>query len=199
MIPFPIQIAPDEAMRELVELNQKVIRGLETLSHIREEDIPTGVSAKEVVFTEDKLTLYHYTPLVEKPFEVPVLISYALVNRPYMADLQENRSLVRNLLKLGLDVYLIDWGYPGREDRWLTLDDYINGYIDDCVDEVRSRHNLDQINLLGICQGGTFSLCYTALHPAKIKIWSQWLRRRILKRRKACSTPGWGAHLTPGT
>ena len=169
MIPFPIQIAPDEAMRELVELNQKVIRGLETLSHIREEDIPTGVSAKEVVFTEDKLTLYHYTPLVEQPFEIPVLISYALVNRPYMADLQENRSLVRNLLKLGLDVYLIDWGYPGREDRWLTLDDYINGYIDDCVDEVRSRHNLDQINLLGICQGGTFSLCYTALHPAKIK------------------------------
>jgi polyhydroxyalkanoate synthase len=169
MVPFPIQIRPEAALHELVELNRKLGQGIEVLSTIREEDIPTGVSAKEIVFQEEKLTLYHYLPLVEPPFKIPVLISYALVNRPYMADLQEDRSLVRNLLKLGLDVYLIDWGYPGREDRWLTLDDYINGYIDECVETIRQRHHLAQINLLGICQGGTFSLCYTALHPAKIK------------------------------
>ncbi len=169
MLPFPIQIRPEDVMRELIEMNGKMVKGIENLSHIREDDITTGVSEKEVVFEEDKLKLYHYTPLVEKPFKIPILISYALVNRPYMADLQENRSLVRNLLKLGMDVYLIDWGYPGREDRWLTLDDYINGYINDCVDTVLERHNLDQLNLLGICQGGTFSLCYTALYPEKIK------------------------------
>jgi polyhydroxyalkanoate synthase len=86
-----------------------------------------------------------------------------------MVDLQADRSLVRNLLKLGVDVYLIDWGYPGPTERWLTLDDYINGYIDTCVDVICRRHNLPQINLLGICQGGAFSLCYTALHPEKIK------------------------------
>ena len=68
MIPFPIQIPPDEAMRELVAANQKAIRGLETLSHIREEDIPTGVSAKEAVFEEDKLTLYHYTRPARESF-----------------------------------------------------------------------------------------------------------------------------------
>jgi len=68
-----------------------------------------------------------------------------------------------------LDVYLIDWGYPSRGDRWLTLDDYINGYINNCVDVVRDRHNLQQINLLGICQGGTFSLCYSSLYPEKVK------------------------------
>ncbi|MEO5830493.1 MAG: class III poly(R)-hydroxyalkanoic acid synthase subunit PhaC, partial [Rhodanobacter sp.] len=49
------------------------------------------------------------------------------------------------------------------------LDDYINGYLDRCVDAVRARHDLDAINLLGICQGGAFSLCYTALHPDKVK------------------------------
>ena len=68
-----------------------------------------------------------------------------------------------------MDVYLIDWGYPSRGDRWLTLDDYINGYINNCVDVVRDRHNLEQINLLGICQGGTFSLCYSSLYPEKVK------------------------------
>jgi polyhydroxyalkanoate synthase len=169
MLPFPIQIRLDDAIHELTEMNRKVVKGIEILSGIREEDITVGVSAKEAVYQEDKLALYHFRPLVEQPFEIPVLIIYALVNRPYMADLQENRSLVRNLLKLGLDLYLIDWGYPGREDRWLTLDDYINGYINNCVDVVRKRHNRDQINLLGICQGGTFSLCYSSLYPQKIK------------------------------
>jgi polyhydroxyalkanoate synthase len=169
MTPFPIQMRPEDIVHELTELNHKVVRGIETLSRLREQDIQVGVSAKEPICREDKLVLYHFTPLVERPLSTPVLIVYALVNRPYVADLQEDRSLIRNLLELGLDLYLIDWGYPSRADYWLTLDDYINGYINNCVDVVRERHNLDQINLLGICQGGTFSLCYASLYPQKIK------------------------------
>ncbi len=169
MIPFPFHLRPEDAFRELTELNRKVVKGIDSLSHIRDEDIHAGVTPKEEIWREDNVVLYRFTPMVEQPFRVSLLIVYALVNRPYMVDLQEDRSLVRNLLKLGIDVYLIDWGYPSRGDRWLTLDDYINGYIDDCVDEVRERLGLDQINLLGICQGGTFSLCYAALYPEKVK------------------------------
>jgi len=166
---FPLLSNPHETARELIDLNQKVLKGIESLSHIREQDIQVGASAKEEIYREDNLVLYRFTPMVDQPFRIPILIVYALVNRPYMVDLQEDRSLVRNLLQLGMDVYLIDWGYPGRGDRWLTLDDYINGYIDNCVDVVRERHGGGAINLLGICQGGTFSLCYTALHPNKVK------------------------------
>ena len=53
-------------------------------------------------------------------------------------------------------------------DRFITLDDYINGYLDRCVDVIRKRHDLPDINLLGICQGGAFSLCYSALHAEKV-------------------------------
>jgi polyhydroxyalkanoate synthase subunit PhaC len=168
-MPFPHLLRPHETASELIDLNQKVLKGIQNLSRIRDEDIQGGASAKEEVYREDNIVLYRYTPLVEKPFGVPVLISYALVNRPYMVDLQEDRSLVRNLLRLGVDVYLIDWGYPDRADRWLTLDDYINGYINNCVDVIRHRHGGAPINLLGICQGGAFSLCYTALHHHKVK------------------------------
>jgi polyhydroxyalkanoate synthase len=77
--------------------------------------------------------------------------------------------LIRNLIKLGIDVYLVDWGYPSNADRWLTLDDYINGYVDNCVDFIREKHGLDQINILGICQGGSMSSCYTSIHPEKVK------------------------------
>lgn len=168
---FPIQITPEDAAREIAELNTKMVRGIETLSKLTHEDVQVGTAPKEAVYHEDKLTLYRYTPVVEesKLHKVPLIICYALVNRPAVADLQENRSMIRNLVKLGIDVYLIDWGYPSRADRWLTLDDYINVYVDNCVDFVREKHGLDQVNLLGICQGGSMSLCYTSLHPEKIK------------------------------
>jgi len=159
----------NDLVQELAGINRKVLAGLENLSHLHEDDIQFGTTPKDEVYREDKVVLYRYRPLVEKPFGVPLLISYALVNRPYMVDLQEDRSLVRNLLKLGIDVYLIDWGYPGPTERWLTLEDYIDGYLDNCVDAIRARQGIDQINLLGICQGGVFSLCYAATHPEKIK------------------------------
>src|SRR5678815_3879755 len=66
--------------------------------------------------------------------KTPLLIAYALVNRPYMVDLQDDRSLVKQMLALGEDVYIIDWGYPDPSDRYVTLDDYINGWIRRCVD-----------------------------------------------------------------
>jgi polyhydroxyalkanoate synthase len=166
---FPIQITPDKAIKELTEINQKIVKGIELLSKINEDDVQVGTAPKETVFQEGKLKLYRYAPVVEKPFGVPLLISYALVNRYMVADLQEDRSMIRNLLKQGLDVYLIDWGDPSRKDRWLTLDDYVHDFLDTCVDVVRERHNLDQINLLGICQGGTLAACYASLYPEKIK------------------------------
>ncbi|MBW4681687.1 MAG: class III poly(R)-hydroxyalkanoic acid synthase subunit PhaC [Microcoleus vaginatus WJT46-NPBG5] len=151
------------------DLTQKLGRGIDILNRLREEDIQVGVTPKEEVYREDKVVLYRFMPKVESSLNIPILISYALVNRPAIVDLQEGRSLVANLLNLGLDVYLIDWGYPTRADRWLTLDDYINGYINNCVDVVRDRHKLEAINLLGICQGGSFSLCYSSLYPEKVK------------------------------
>ena len=163
---YPIQIRPTEGFHEVFNLTQKAI---ENLAHLKDQEIIIGPTPKEVVYREDNIILYRYQSTVEKKCPVPLLIVYALVNRPYMVDLQENRSLVRNLLELGIDVYLVDWGYPQRGDRWLTLDDYVNGYIDNCVDFLRESHGLDQINLLGICQGGTLSLCYTSLNIDKVK------------------------------
>ena len=165
----PAPFDPAQMTREFAQLNKKFLHGLENLGQLDEADIKVGEAPKEEVMRVENMTLYRYTPVVENPHPVPLLISYALVNRPYMVDLQPDRSLVPNLLERGMDVYLIDWGYPRRGDRFRTLDDYINDYLDTFIDAVRERHELDAINLLGICQGGTFSLCYTALHPDKVK------------------------------
>ncbi len=164
---FPFQITPDDVAQEVLDFNRKLAEGMNVLSEL--DEISVGASEKEAVYEEDKLVLYHFKARTEKQNPVPVLIVYALVNRPYMADLQEGRSMIQGLLDAGLDVYLIDWGYPDAAERFLTLDDYINGYINNCVDVIRERHNLNRINLLGICQGGAFSLCYTALNQQKVK------------------------------
>ncbi|MEB3228021.1 MAG: class III poly(R)-hydroxyalkanoic acid synthase subunit PhaC [Synechocystis sp.] len=169
MLPFLAQMGLEDNLHETLELTQKMLAGMENLRDLNEDDIQVGFSAKEAVYQEDKIVLYRYTPVVENPLPIPILIVYALVNRPYMVDLQAGRSLVANLLKLGLDVYLIDWGYPTKADRWLTLEDYIAGYLDNCVDAIRQRHQQDNVNLLGVCQGGTFSVCYAALFPEKVK------------------------------
>jgi polyhydroxyalkanoate synthase len=169
MLPFLTQMRLEDPTADYVQLTQKIFKGMENLTQLREEDIDIGTTPKEIVYQEDKVILYRYESPVEKTLDIPLLMVYALVNRPFMVDLQEGRSLVANLLKYGIDVYLIDWGYPSRGDRWLTLDDYINGYVDNCVDFILKQHNLPKLNILGICQGGTFSSCYAALHPEKVQ------------------------------
>lgn len=169
MLSFPMSLQPEEAAAELIEMSQAATTAVTTLHDLHDEDIRIGASEKVEVYRQDHIVLYRYRPLVERVHPVPLLICYALVNRPYMIDLQEDRSLVRRLLQAGLDVYLVDWGYTMRNDRWLTLDDYIDSYLADCVDYLCETHMLDAINLIGICQGGMLALCYAALNPEKVR------------------------------
>ena len=160
-------LRPDQVVQEILEFNKKLGEGLKTLSEVQEIDV--GSTPKEQIYQEDKLVLYRYKPKVDKPNPVPILIVYALVNRPYMMDLQPDRSLIKNLLEAGQDIYMIDWGYPNKVDRFLTLADYVNGYMHRCIKNICKRHGLNKINLLGVCQGGTLSLCYSALYPEQVK------------------------------
>lgn len=153
-------------MKEMTELAEKMLKGAEVLKDIKEIDIAT--TPKTPVYKEDKLILYHYDRETPPTIKTPILIVYALVNTYKMLDLQPDRSYIKNLLKGGADLYLIDWGFPTKADRYLTCDDYID-YIDHCVDYIRKTTGHDKITLLSICQGGTLSVIYTALHQEKVK------------------------------
>jgi polyhydroxyalkanoate synthase len=163
----------DSAPAGAAGFGEGIAAGLNALRSIGDVDI--APTPKDAVYREDKLVLYRYRPLDGQAAQdpgsprIPLLICYALVNRPYMLDLQEDRSLIRGLLRRGVDVYLIDWGTPDGADRYLELDDYINRYLHHCVAHVAAAHGTESVNLLGVCQGGTFSLCYAALHPQRIR------------------------------
>ncbi len=134
----------------------------------RTEKKAYSATPSEVVYEEGNLKLLRYTNDLIK-FAEPVLVCFALVNRPYILDLQENRSVVRRLLDRGFDVYLIDWGEPIQTDRKLQLEDYICRRLKNVVDVVCEQAGSTDINLLGYCMGGTMSTMFTALHPQVIR------------------------------
>ncbi|MFC1895398.1 class III poly(R)-hydroxyalkanoic acid synthase subunit PhaC [Thermodesulfobacteriota bacterium] len=154
-------------MKEIEKHSHNLLQMTQTL--LKTEDVDIATAPKDLVFQIDKVKLYHFPPLKKKACPVPLIISYALVNRETMMDLEKGRSLIQNLLDRGLDIYIILWGYPSRVDRYVTLDDYLDMYLDECVEFVRQESGLDKINLMGVCQGGTFSTIYTALYPEKIR------------------------------
>lgn len=152
--------------RHMIKAGRKLVDGYHALKEIEEIDV--AISQKEIVWQCDKVKLYHYhNP--NATCKVPVLVSFALLNRHDVLDLQQDRSLVKKLMEEGLDLYIMDWGYPGKQDRYLTMEDYIDGYLNDAVDFIRKTEKVEKVHAMGICQGGTFFAIYAALYPEKIK------------------------------
>ena len=164
------QFSPEKNFEEVLKFQDDMIQGMETLMNLTEADVATDELDKEVVLSIGKMRLLRYKPLVEasKIKKTPLMITYALINRQNMLNLQDDRSVVKSLLLAGNDVFMIDWGYPTAEDRYMTMDDHINWYMDDCVEYIRKATGSKKVNLMGICQGGTFSTIYTAINPEKV-------------------------------
>lgn len=163
-----VRIKLADAIAEAAALGQRVASGATLFGEVKDEDVQIATTPKDEVWRQDKVTLFHYRPLAEQKVRVPVLIVYGLIGRYTMADLQEDRSLVRNLLKLGADLYVVDWGNPNRADRFVTIDDYVEGYLSECVRVISEKTGRKKVNLLGICEGGVFTTCYAALHPEDV-------------------------------
>ena len=164
-------IPVDLILSKLAEDAKQIQIRSQKASEVLLEKMDTSIATtpSEVVYQEDRIKLKHYLPRTQTRYATPLLVVYALINRETMLDLQPGRSVVESFLNQGIDLYMVDWGYPTRKDRFLGFDDHINGYMDNVINFIRERHGLDKINLMGICMGGTFSVIYSALYPEKIK------------------------------
>ena len=129
-----------------------------------------GTTPADVIHRENKWKLLRYrpTPGAESMPGSPILLVPSLINRHYVLDLMPGKSFVEYLLGRGHDVYIIDWGTPTAEDRYLTFDEICHGYIGRAVGRVARRSPTGKINLLGYCLGGTLTAIYTAAEGEKI-------------------------------
>ncbi|MFH1437608.1 MAG: alpha/beta fold hydrolase [Pseudomonadota bacterium] len=141
-------------------------RGKNLVRLLKREKVPVGVTPARVVWRRNKLELLRY----ERPGgtardAAPLLLVPSLINQHYILDLQPGKSLVEFLLGQGFDVFMITWGRPGPEDRFLSFDQHIQLLLGGAIRQVRSMTGRRSIHLLGYCVGGLLATIYTALHP----------------------------------
>ncbi|OGT59483.1 MAG: hypothetical protein A3F14_02965 [Gammaproteobacteria bacterium RIFCSPHIGHO2_12_FULL_43_28] len=147
-------------MHDTIDFIDRANQSLSALTKLSE--IQYEYNLRKLVYQHDKIKLYHYQPKTKNSHSLPVLVAFATVNRSEILDLFPDKSFVGGLLENGMDVYLIDWGFPSEDDKDITFSDYVMHYLHGCVDYITQERALPQINLLGICQGGVMSLCYAA-------------------------------------
>ncbi|MCX7999964.1 MAG: alpha/beta fold hydrolase, partial [Leptospiraceae bacterium] len=136
------------------------------LERIKELNVKPWSCDFEVVHEDWLFKLLHFRG--DRKHRIPLLLVYAFINRPYVLDLHEEVSVVRKIIAEGIDVWMIDWGYPKRADKFLKIADYIE-YIDFCVEKIRKENAIEAITLHGYCLGSTLSVIYSCLYPEKVK------------------------------
>jgi polyhydroxyalkanoate synthase len=128
----------------------------------------------DIVYRRGKVRLLHYRQDINKRednksrYLQPLLIVYAPINQFHILDLNARISVVRNLLSNGLDVYLLDCGYPSLEDNRLALSDYID-HIHHAIQTIRQQTGIEKASMLGYCWGGIFALIYAALNNDNVR------------------------------
>lgn len=170
----PVLPQSEELVRRYQEEADRAIKrynkALELMTNPPE--VVVGQSAKEVIWTRNKAKLYHYLPSDKAPTRhaTPLLLIYALINKPYVMDLRPGASLIEYLVGQGFEVYLLDWGTPGPEDANMLIDDYVLDYIPRAVRHTMRHAKAKEISVMGYCIGGVLTTCFVALHQQKLPI-----------------------------
>ncbi len=151
--------------RSAVEFERALQRNIKGLGYFASPAPVLGSSPKDVLISRGTLRLYHYRPMADEVYRVPLLLVMATTNRGYIFDLAPGQSLVEFLLKAGYDVFMIDWEAPRPEERNLGLDDYVLDFLPSCVDRVVKETGEPEVSVAGYCFGGVLSLLWAALNP----------------------------------
>lgn len=134
---------------------------------VKSLEAPVGLTPKDLVWALNKSSLYRYEPRVpaEQRHPIPLLLVYALINKPFIFDLAPGRSFIEYMLDQGFDIFLLDWGSPGPEDKNITFDDYVTQYLRRAVRKVLRLSGAPEVSLLGYCLGATLTATYAGLYP----------------------------------
>ncbi len=152
----------DDRVQRAVE---KVLsRNIDGLKHLDGLALDHGVTPKDIIYSRGSMKLYHYEPVCDEIYRVPIVLVMSLVNRYYIVDLAPGQSFVEYLVEQGFDVYLIDWGLPRREHKDFRFDDYVNNFLPDCLEKVAEDCDEEEVSLIGYCLGGVIASLHTALH-----------------------------------
>jgi polyhydroxyalkanoate synthase subunit PhaC len=147
------------------EIDRAVQRSVKGVEYLTAGEATVGTTPKEVIYSRGTLNLYHYKPMADEIYRIPLLLVMATTNKAYIFDLAPGQSLVEFLLKAGYDVYVMDWNPPRADESGLRLEDYTQRFIPDCVRRVQQNSGEQDVNMIGYCMGGVLATIYQATHP----------------------------------
>lgn len=158
--PAPENIA-QIVTKEVERTIQRSLRGIDVLLNRDEPEV--GRTPKDIIYTRGTLKLYHYHPMTDEVYRVPVVLVMSLISKAYILDLTPGLSFVEFLLKNGFDVFMIDWGVPRPEDTKLRLEDYTQDFMPECIEKIQEATGERDISFIGYCMGGVLALMYGGL------------------------------------
>jgi polyhydroxyalkanoate synthase len=146
---------------------RKAAEHARTFNRLLTTEAKIAQTPRQVIWTLNKAKLYRYIPTApeEKRDKIPLLMVFAIMNRPHVLDLRPGHSFVEYMLGHGYDLYLLDWGAPGPEDRNLTFDDYTLEYLPRAIRKFKAVSGADEFSMLGWCLGALITTLYAALRP----------------------------------
>ena len=147
-------------------VEQAIQRNLKGLGYLASPAPVLGASSKDVIVSRGPMRLYHYHPLADEIYRVPVLLVMATTNRGYIFDMVPGQSLVEFLLLRGYDVFMLDWEAPRPEDRALGMKDYVEDFVGSAIAEVQRSTGESDVSLVGYCMGGVLSVLWSGLNHA---------------------------------
>ena len=164
MTDAPDLLAPEIFERARTEFERAMLRNIKGLDYFASPAPVLGASAKETLIARGPLRLYHYRPLVDDVFRIPVLLVMATTNRGYIFDMVPGQSFVEFLLQRGYDVFMVDWEAPRADEKHLRLQDYVSDFLPAAVARVAEVTGETDVSVVGYCFGGVLSLLWASLH-----------------------------------
>ena len=158
--PLDLASIPDRIQSEVQRAIQRSIKGVE---YFASSGPALGSTQKDILHVRGTMNLYHYRPLSDEIYRVPILIVMATTNRGYILDMVPGQSFIEFLLKRGYDVYMLDWTAPKPEEKSLRMEDYVLDFIPDCIGQVQRDLGETDVTVIGYCFGGVLSLLYGSI------------------------------------
>ncbi|MFQ5972792.1 MAG: alpha/beta fold hydrolase [Alphaproteobacteria bacterium] len=152
-----------------VEVRRRLAAFHEGVQAYRRHPYRREVEAPRALWREGTTTLLDYGAAVPGAARGrPVLFVPSLINRAYILDLSEKRSLVRGLGARGIRPLLVDWDAPGARERRFTLTDYIAGRLERALSAAAGIAG-GPIPVVGYCMGGLLALALAARRPDQVE------------------------------
>lgn len=148
---------------ELQEFRERVVALRAELASIGQ--VTVEASERRLIAELHGARLYRYGP-ARNPRAL--FIIYALINRPYLLDLEPDRSLLRRLGEHGLSCYVLEWA-PARDSAALGLCAHVEQLLTPCLQRVREDSANPQVDVLGVCQGGVLALGLVSHCPTLVR------------------------------